>query len=88
MQEISVIINSDTDENYYKTFQHGLGEILTKARQQQNMRLEALSKQINVNLKTLEKVELGRRHAHFVAISRLLTLYKKRIQISLIDEND
>ena len=86
--EISVIIKSPTEKTYGKVFHEELGQILTQVRKKQNLRLESLSKELNITMKTLEEVELGRRTFHPGAISKLLTRYKRHIKISLIDENN
>lgn len=86
MQELSVIIKTTTENTYGKAFKTGLGEVLTKARQTQNLRLEALSKELNISIKTLEEIELGRYTFHTGSIAKLLAKYKKELQISLIDK--
>lgn len=60
-----------------------LGQMIMEERRRRNLRLVVLAKEINVQVKTLECLELGRAPINWECLRRVIFFFNKQLEIRL-----
>ena len=70
---------------YKRSFKKTIGKILIEERLARNIRIEFLSKQLQIQIKSIEQIELGQSDYNWLTLYKILDFYNKQISITLVD---
>lgn len=62
-----------------------IGRLLLEERITKRLYVEKVSQITKINPNKIEEVELGRHHTRWHILARLLKLYKKRLEVNIVD---
>ena len=79
------ITNIANSHDYKRNLKKAIGKTLIEERLARNIRIETLSKQLGIPIKTIEKIELGQSDFNWLILNKLLEFYNKQLCISVTE---
>ena len=79
------IANTTDAHDYKRNLKKAIGKTLIEERLARNIRIETLSKQLEIPIKTIEKIELGQSRFNWLTLNKMLEFYNKQINLTLVD---
>ena len=72
-------------EELKQYFKKTIGEQLLAERKKRNIRIDEITRKMKIKQYKIEDIEFGSHKLHWCIIAGLLKLYKKRLEVNIID---